>query len=133
MKLKLVAAFALFNLVVMHQAVALDVARPQEPLLTWQAAPQSAPAIKLASDGICGWYVILGCSRTHNGAWRTLNRLGGPGVGGWAGAQVVDTNNYPNFRNGWYCVADGPYPARWEAESIAWREAVRDAYVKAGC
>ena len=31
------------------------------------------------------------------------------------------------------CVGDGPYASRWEAESIAWREAVPDAYVKAGC
>lgn len=94
---------------------------------------QSVPAVRLASEGICGWYVILGCSRTLHEAQLTLGRLGGPGVGGWAGAQVVDTSDYPNFRNGWYCVADGPYPARFEAESIAWREAVPDAYVKSGC
>jgi hypothetical protein len=25
------------------------------------------------------------------------------------GCQVVWTNDFPNFRNGWFCVADGPY------------------------
>lgn len=89
--------------------------------------------LRFAGDGICGWYYILGCSRTQGGAWATLNRLGGPGVGGWVGANVVHTNDYPNFRNGWWCVADGPYRSRGEAGSIAWKEAVPDAYVKSGC
>lgn len=86
-----------------------------------------------AGGGICGWYVILGCSRRAEGAWATLDSLGGPGVGGWVGATVVNTDDYPNFRDGWYCVADGPYPTRDDAASIAWVEAVPDAYVKNGC
>ena len=93
--------------------------------------PRAAPLATLAQA--CGWYVILGCSRTQRDAVRTLDRLGGPGVGGWAGARVVNTNQYPNFRNGWFCVADGPYATRADAESIAWKEAVPDAYVKNGC
>jgi len=81
----------------------------------------------------CGHYVILGCFKRRSRATRRLNDLGGPGVGGWAGARVVHTNDFPNFRNGWFCVADGPYGSRSEAMSIAWKEAVRDAYVKSGC
>jgi len=87
----------------------------------------------LAQGGACGWYVILGCSRSQDDAYQTFNRLGGPGMGGGAGAQVVNTNDYPNFRNGWWCVTDGPYATRGQAESIPWREAVPDAYVKSAC
>ncbi|NND48875.1 MAG: hypothetical protein HKN60_01340 [Rhizobiales bacterium] len=133
MKLKLAVALAVFSLLPLQPVIASETGALKIAPMSPAQQAQSASEIQLAGDGICGWYVILGCSRTQNGAWRTLNRLGGPGVGGWAGAQVVRTNDYPNFRNGWFCVADGPYSARWEAESIAWREAVPDAYVKAGC
>ena len=130
---RLAGALAAATLMLMQPVMASETGAPRVASMSLAEGIHNVPEFQLASDGICGWYVILGCSRTQNGAWRTLNRLGGPGVGGWAGAQVVRTNDYPNFRNGWYCVADGPYPARWEAESIAWREAVPDAYVKAGC
>ena len=81
----------------------------------------------------CGWYVVLGCSQSFNGSTQTMNRLGGPFAGGGAGLKVANTNEYPNFRNGWYCVVDGPYFSQGEAQSVAWREAVPDAYVKNGC
>ncbi|MEO0544100.1 MAG: hypothetical protein AAFY99_09820 [Pseudomonadota bacterium] len=81
----------------------------------------------------CGWYVVLGCSQSFNGSARTMNNLGGPFAGGGAGLKVANTNEYPNFRNGWYCVVDGPYFSQGEAQSIAWAEAVPDAYVKNGC
>lgn len=89
--------------------------------------PQTAEA------QVCGHYIILGCFKNANQAFSRLNQLGGPMVGGGAGTNVVDTNQYPNFRNGWYCVADGPYASRAQAMSIAWKEAVPDAYVKNGC
>lgn len=81
----------------------------------------------------CGWYVVLGCGTSLNGAVRTMDNLGGPYAGGGAGLKVANTSEYPNFRNGFYCVVDGPYSSQSAAESIAWREAVRDAYVKNGC
>ncbi|WP_114388989.1 hypothetical protein [Notoacmeibacter marinus] len=81
----------------------------------------------------CGWFIVLRCGRSQRAARSFLDRLGGPGVGGGAGTRVIDTNQYPNFRNGFYCVMDGPYSSRGAAESIAWREAVPDAYVKSGC
>lgn len=81
----------------------------------------------------CGWYIILTCQKNRGAAVASLNRLGGPGVGGQAGANVINTNNYPNFRPGWWCVADGPYGSRGAAEEIAWREAVPGAYVKSAC
>jgi hypothetical protein len=81
----------------------------------------------------CGWYVVLGCGKSFNGATRTMNNLGGPYAGGGAGLSVANTNEYPNFRNGFYCVVDGPYQTQAQASSIAWVEAVPDAYVKNGC
>lgn len=111
------AAAALFGAALMTPAVAGDARETGE--------------IRVAQA--CGYYIILGCSRNFRGANRTLSNLGGPGVGGPAGAYVVDTNNYPNFRNGWFCVADGPYRSAGAARSIAWREAVPDAYVKSAC
>lgn len=81
----------------------------------------------------CGWYVILGCSKSRSDAKRILNQLGGPMVGGGAGSRVINTSDVDGFRNGFYCVADGPYISSDDASSVAWVEAVRDAYVKRGC
>lgn len=81
----------------------------------------------------CGWYIILGCSKSLTEAGRTLSRLGGPMVGGGAGSRVLDTSDVDGFRNGFYCVADGPYVSEADAGSVAWREVVSDAYIKRGC
>lgn len=81
----------------------------------------------------CGWYIILGCSTSRTDAQRTLQQLGGPMVGGGAGSRVLNTSDIGGFRNGFYCVADGPYVSEADAASVAWIEAVRDAYVKRGC
>ncbi|MDF1610210.1 hypothetical protein PZ897_18670 [Hoeflea sp. YIM 152468] len=77
--------------------------------------------------GGCGWYIILGCAKSLNQANRTLSRLGGPMVGGGAGSRVLNTSDVDGFRNGFYCVADGPYVSEADAGSVAWREAVPDA------
>lgn len=81
----------------------------------------------------CGWYIVLGCGKSFNGATRTMNNLGGPYAGGGAGLSVANTSEYPNFSNGFYCVVDGPYQTETQASSVAWVEAVPDAYVKSGC
>lgn len=81
----------------------------------------------------CGWYIILGCSKRQSDAKRTLSRLGGSMVGGGAGSRVLNTSDVRGFRNGFYCVADGPYISDDDASSVAWVEAVPDAYVKRGC
>lgn len=81
----------------------------------------------------CGWYVVLGCGTSFDGARATMNNLGGPMAGGGAGLKVANTSEYPNFRNGFFCVVDGPYSSQGAAQSVAWNEAVRDAYVKNGC
>lgn len=91
-----------------------------------------------ASAQACGYYIVLGCFGDRDSAVRQMTDLGGPGIGGAGvggsiGTQVVYTNDFPNFRNGFYCVADGPYTDQADAESIAWTEAVPDAYVKSGC
>ena len=81
----------------------------------------------------CGWYIILGCSKNWADANRRLDDLGGPVVGGGAGSRVIDTSAVRGFRSGFFCVADGPYVSQDDAGSVAWREAVPDAYVKRGC
>lgn len=81
----------------------------------------------------CGWYIVLGCSKSRSAANRSFMRLGGPGIGGGAGSQVLDSSRVGGFRAGFYCVTDGPYISRDDAQSVAWVEAVPDAYVKRGC
>jgi len=81
----------------------------------------------------CGWYIILGCSTDRSAAAGTLYDLGGIMVGGGAGSRILNTTGVEGFRNGFYCVADGPYLSEADAGSVAWREAVPDAYVKRGC
>lgn len=98
------------------------------------AVGQTAPVLAQA----CGHYIVLGCFTRHADAVTQMNRLGGPGIGGAGiagsiGTQVVHTDDFPNFRNGYFCVMDGPYRTRADAQSIAWSEAVPDAYVKNGC
>ncbi|PHP67764.1 hypothetical protein CSC94_08745 [Zhengella mangrovi] len=82
----------------------------------------------LAQD--CGTYIIAGCYKDWNSAERQRRRIGAP--------LVVDTNDYPNFRNGWFCAADGPYDSGWEEELNYYKyrtdgRAVRDAYAKEAC
>lgn len=86
-----------------------------------------------ANAQACGYYIILGCFKNANKAFERLNYIGGPGAGGGAGSNVLDTNQYPNFRNGWYCVGDGPFGSKQQAQSIAWSEMIPDAYVKNAC
>lgn len=81
----------------------------------------------------CGWYVVLGCMKDEAAAARSLADLGGSVVGGGAGTYVVDTSKVAGFRAGFYCVMDGPYVSQGDAASVAWVEAVPDAYVKRGC
>ena len=91
------------------------------------------PGLPVTAVKGCGWYVVLGCYRAGATARKQLQDLGGPLAGGGAGLSVVDTDNYPNFRNGYRCVMDGPYGSSGTARSIAWIEAVPNAYVKSAC
>jgi hypothetical protein len=90
----------------------------------------AAPA---AAAGKCDWYIVLNCGKSQANGKAKMNELGGPGAGGGAGLKVVNTANYPNFRKGFFCVVDGPYNTQDDAMSVAWAEAVPDAYVKKGC
>ena len=81
----------------------------------------------------CGWYVILGCTSDASASFRILADLGGHKVGGGAGTHVLATDYISGFNPGYYCVADGPYGSEGAAGSVAWREAVPEAYVKRGC
>lgn len=90
-----------------------------------------------ASDEIhgnaCGFYVVLGCGKDKTAIKEKMEFWGGPGAGGGAGMQVADTSEFPNFRDGFYCLIDGPYDSHMRASEVAWKEAVPDAYVKNGC
>jgi hypothetical protein len=78
----------------------------------------------------CGYYVILGCFKNENAAWNRVDSLGGAEV-----ATVIWTNDFPNFRNGWFCAADGPYNRKSLSNSVRndLKSQVSDAYVKNGC
>ncbi len=71
----------------------------------------------------CGWYAIVGCSRSSSDA----ASIAPPGT------YVIDTNFYPNFSNGWFCAVDGPYPSRSAVPLGHWRQFRGDAYVKNAC
>ncbi len=96
------------------------------------SAPAAAQSPGFDAEG-CGWYIILGCTKGRADARRQLIELGGPIVGGGAGSRVINTSDMDGFTGGFYCVADGPYVSKDEAGSVAWVEAVPDAYVKRGC
>lgn len=102
-------------------------------LLAVAAAPSAQAQTPGFQAGGCGWYIVLGCSKSRADAKRAPLDLGGPMVGGSAGSRVLNTSDVEGFRNGFYCVADGPYVSRDDAASEAWIEAVPDAYVKRGC
>ena len=73
----------------------------------------------------CGWYAILGCSKSRSGAQRAAGN----------GFAVIRTNDYPNFRNGWWCAVAGPTSknSAWSIANDAKRGGVPDAYAKRGC
>lgn len=90
---------------------------------TMQGAAPLDGAIRLAAAR--KYFVVLGSFRKRSAAQRRCYSFGD--------AYVVHTNDYPNFRNGYWACVIGPL-TRGEAEDQMWasREAVRDAYVKAG-
>lgn len=63
----------------------------------------------------CGWYAIFQCGKNAN--------LGGPGY-------VIVTNDFPNFRPGWYCKVLGPYGTQGEAAYVARQGG---GYAKSAC
>ncbi|MCY0149475.1 hypothetical protein OEG84_17615 [Hoeflea sp. G2-23] len=112
-----------------HTCLAAAVA-----LLATSAAIAPARALQPGWDAeSCGWYIILGCTQSRMSAKGQLADLGGPMVGGGAGTRVLNTSDLDGFRDGFYCVADGPYVSQDDAGSVAWIEAVPDAYIKRGC
>ena len=77
-------------------------------------------------SGFCGWWAIYSCHRSRDQAIDDMNTAGYGGV--------VDTNDVPNFRNGFYCVAEGPTTQR--RANILKNQARRDfssPYIKKGC
>ena len=93
-------------------------------MLTGVAAIDTTSA--KASDRIAGdYFAIGGCFQSRSAARKWARRLG---------AEVVRTDDYPNFNPGWWCAVQGPF-IRDEAEywkSGFRRNSVGDAYVKGG-
>lgn len=94
-------------------------------LMTFAPAGSSQAGEPVKMAQACGWYVVLGCFKRYRPAQRRANNIG---------VIVVDTNNYPNFRNGWFCAVDGPY-SKGRANRLrrSWRGTVADAYAKSAC
>lgn len=98
-----------------------------------QTAPGTVAAVDRAgpSDGLIRlaqgprYFIVLGSFRRLSAAQAHCNRVGG--------SYVVNTNEYPNFRNGYFSCVIGP-TSRSEAQRNLWmaKQIVPDAYVKAG-
>ncbi|HEY8278083.1 MAG TPA: hypothetical protein VIH99_00575 [Bdellovibrionota bacterium] len=75
----------------------------------------------------CPWLTILTCDSTPSEAARESARLGG-------GFSIIHTNDYSNFRPGWYCVA---LPASSQSDANMktrlWKRRAPHAYPKKGC
>ncbi|MCH9765079.1 MAG: hypothetical protein K0U34_03680 [Alphaproteobacteria bacterium] len=80
-----------------------------------------------SGDGAyCGWWAIYSCHKSRNAAIRDMNNVGYGGV--------VETSDVPNFRNGYYCVADGPTSKRNATRKMNRARGDFDsAYTKKGC
>lgn len=87
------------------------------------------PSVAEAQSGIPGWFVIAGCFKSYNAAENHANTLRNRGVP----ANIVTTDDFPNFSNGWHCASSIPFFTRGEANQMLPRfraAGVPDAYVK---
>ena len=93
-------------------------------MVSADAAEISKP-FKMAQSS-CPYYVILGCFGPLYEANQRASEIGG---------RVIDTNQVSGFRNGYYCVVDGPHNSKSYANSLrrSWLDTVYDAYVKSSC
>lgn len=74
----------------------------------------------------CGWYAIYRCSKSYAAAdeWANNSGLG----------YVIDTDEYDNFRPGWYCVVEGPMSRNRAQKAVRDnRDISHDGYAKYGC
>ena len=93
-------------------------------IVSAHSAEKSKP-FRIAQSS-CPYYVILGCFGPLYDANQRSSAIGG---------RVVDTNQVSGFRNGYYCVVDGPHNRKSYAYTLrqSWLGTVHDAYVKKGC
>lgn len=92
-----------------------------------------ATPVPLAAGELCGWYIVLGCDRSEAAMERKRAIIAALSDDGTTRAKVVRTEDYPNFRDGWHCLVDGPFENREAAEAVDWGETVGETYVKRGC
>ncbi|MEM7302388.1 MAG: hypothetical protein AAF468_14995 [Pseudomonadota bacterium] len=90
------------------------------------AAGFSAPVfVSQASAQSASWFAIGGCFQSYRAANRRAAQLG---------VDVADTNDYPNFRDGWYCAVSGPSSKRNAQRTQRYfkNQGIHDAYIKRG-
>ena len=80
-------------------SIAAAIAALVSTVVSVPAGPAIAQQAGFDAEG-CGWYVILGCTRSRSAAKRQLIDLGGPLVGGGAGSRVINTSDVDGFNNG---------------------------------
>jgi len=92
--------------------------------------PKSEPPEAEESTG--DWFVILG-SFSKAKRWEAEERIEVVQKAGFKNAYIIDTNNYPNLRDGLWAVVMGPYNKNY-AQQIKnkTRLTVSDAYIKSG-
>lgn len=84
------------------------------------AAPAADPA-----GGTCGYYAILDCAKSLEGANGARAELG-------AGLQVIHTDDVQGFAPGWYCVTGGR-TTQSDANATVQKFPKANGYVKRGC
>lgn len=86
---------------------------------------QSVADVRVQGESERRYFVVLGSFKRRGTAQERCSMFGD--------GYVISTNDYPNFRNGYWACVIGPL-SRGDADDQMWasREAVPDAYVKAG-
>lgn len=116
---------------------------PQSPLsLVLRTAPSLTICVgllttgsALADDARCGYYAVLGCADSEAVIVEKQDILRNLTRDGTTRTKVIHTDNFSNFRDGWFCLVDGPFETYGQADtmSLDWGETVGPSYAKKGC
>ena len=94
-----------------------------------------ASGIASAEDARCGYYAVLGCADSEAVMIEKQDILRNLTRDGTTRTKVIHTNDFSNFRDGWFCLVDGPFETYRQANdmSLDWGETVGASYAKRGC
>jgi cell division septation protein DedD len=94
-------------------------------------SPSTSTTKQLSPPSSGTWFVILGSfpKSDYGAANERLQYVRGLGYD----ASIIDTDNYPGLRNGFWAVVMGPYSKAYATNLVDQMKSVRsDAYIKSG-